>query len=461
MATDIVSGLFGVTPESYQQQQDLLAQQNAMRYAEMTPTQQGQYGMFLGGQRLGGAIGQALGAQDPQLKLIASRQALSKQIDFNDPTSVIRGAQVAANSGDAQLASILATRAQEMQKAIAERQKQQAETTKLGFENLSSQAKVNQLMTQFGMDESQATAVASNPDVLKAYLTPKTERGFELLKTAQYTPESVSNWVAGTGQLKKIDKFTKPTSDFAAKAVELGFGQKENYGEYDPDEIKKINQSLFNDEIAKKQAGAIAIKIPLGEVLDKVYLSKEREEAAKNFALAGDAYKSAIPMISKLDQAESAVSNAYTGAGSNAKLALSKGLSAFGVKISDRASDSEFVDAMSSQVVQQIAKNFPGSQSNKELDQLLKSKFNLSQELPTILRLLRQTRDEMVAGAKTYEQMAVLSDAERGKFNPNLAQGKNYQDIQKYRSYEQKYRAGTITAEERQDAARIKTNLGL
>lgn len=119
MATDIVSGLFGVTPESYQQQQDLLAQQNAMRYAEMTPTQQAQYGMFLGGQRLGGAIGQALGAQDPQLQIISRRQALMKQIDPSDPQSILAGAQMASQIGDTQFAAGLADYARKASSEIA------------------------------------------------------------------------------------------------------------------------------------------------------------------------------------------------------------------------------------------------------------------------------------------------------------------------------------------------------
>jgi DNA gyrase/topoisomerase IV subunit A len=166
-------------------------------------------------------------------------------------------------------------------------------------------------------------------------------------------------------------------------------------------------------------------------------------------------------MIKKLTDVENTVSNAFTGAGQNYKLALSKGLSSLGVKISDRATDTEIADAISAQVVQQIAKVFPGSQSNKELEQLLKSKFNLQQELPTILRLVGSIKDEMLAQTKTYEQMANLPDNERTNFNAKLAQGKNYQKIQQYRNYENKYRSGNITLEERQAADKLKQELGL
>jgi len=253
----------------------------------------------------------------------------------------------------------------------------------------------------------------------------------------------------------------KPQQDFIAKAVELGFGEKSKYGDYSPQQVSAVNQALFNENIAGKRASAMAVQIPLGDVLQKVFQSKEKEDAAKAFGQAGDAYTMTIPMIKKLETVENTVGNAFTGAGQTAKLALSKGLSALGVKISDRATDTEIADAVSAQVVQQIAKVFPGSQSNKELEQLLKSKFNLQQELPTILRLVGNIKDEMLAQTKTYEQMANLPDAERTNFNAKLAQGKNYQKIQQYREYEKKYRSGKITLEERQAADKIKQELGL
>ena len=187
----------------------------------------------------------------------------------------------------------------------------------------------------------------------------------------------------------------------------------------------------------------MAIKIPLGDVLDKVYLSEDRKESAKNWGLAGEAYKLTVPMIDKLNKVESTIGNAFTGAGADAKLSIAKGLSAVGVKISDKATDTEIANAISAQIVQQIAKVFPGSQSNKELEQLVKSKFNVQQELPTILRLIRQARDEMLSQKITYEQGAKLPDSERTKFNANLAQGQNYMKIQQYRDIMEKISKNT------------------
>ena len=463
---DVLS-LFGLTPEGLTQQRYQQDLKQGYELAQLDPGAAARATLQLGVGQLGRGIAGMMGVEDPQMKLISARQQIIQQLDLTNPASLARGVDIFTQTGDIQAAQALATQlqtvskqAQDILKSQAETKKLSAETTKLGSENLIKQSQVQQLMSQFGMEETQATAIASNTDLLKQYLTPKTQQGFELVKTGKFTPESVGKWTKGEGELEVIEKMVKPTQDFIAKAVELKFGEKSKYGEYTPDQVAKVNQALFNDTIAGKKAGAMAVQIPLGDVLQKVFQSEEKKDSAKAFAQAGDAYTMTIPMIKKLETVENTVGNAFTGAGQNAKLALSKGLSALGVKISDRATDTEIADAVSAQVVQQIAKVFPGSQSNKELEQLLKSKFNLQQELPTILRLVSNIKDEMYAQTKTYEQMANLPDNERMNFNAKLAQGKNYQKIQQYRDYETKYRNGTITPEERQAASKLKQDIG-
>ena len=466
--SNIVAGLFGMNPQMYAEQQRRSALQEGIDFASLSPGAAGAAMTYAGAKGLGGAIAGAMGVQDPQLQMISQRQQIIQQLDLTNPASLARGVDLFTRTGDIQAAQALAMQAQtiskqsqDILKSQAETKKLGAETTKLSFENLSKQGQVQQLMSQFGMEETQATAIASNADLLKQYLTPKTQQAFELVKTGKFTPESVDKWSKGEGSLEPIEKMVKPTQDFIAKAVELKFGEKSKYGDYTPEQVGLVNQALFNEGISAKKAGAMAVQIPLGDVLQKVFQSREKEDAAKAFSQAGEAYTITVPLLKKLTDVESTVSNAFTGAGQNYKLALSKGLSSLGVKVSDRATDTEFADAISAQVVQQIAKVFPGSQSNKELDQLLKSKFNLQQELPTILRLVGQIKDEMLSQTKTYEQMANLPDNERTNFNAKLAQGKNYQKIQQYRDYEKKYLNKTITPEERTEAAKLKQELSL
>ena len=100
MATDIVQSLFGVTPDMYQQQQARQADARALQFAQLTPMQQAQYGIGRGAYGLAGAIGGALGAQDPELQMISQRNAIAKQIDPTDPESMRQGIQALVRSGD-------------------------------------------------------------------------------------------------------------------------------------------------------------------------------------------------------------------------------------------------------------------------------------------------------------------------------------------------------------------------
>lgn len=105
---NIVGSLFGVTPELYQQQRDLAEQKQAMAFAQQDPQTQINYGAYRTGQQLGGAFAGLMGVEDPQMRLISQRNALAKQIDMNDPESIMRGAQMAAQSGDTVAAGQLA-----------------------------------------------------------------------------------------------------------------------------------------------------------------------------------------------------------------------------------------------------------------------------------------------------------------------------------------------------------------
>jgi hypothetical protein len=107
MATDIVQSLFGVTPQGYQQQQADMAGQQAMQYARLDPFQQANYAIGRGAYGLAGALGGALGGQDPELQKISQRQALLGMIDPTNPDSYAQAIQAALQSGDNEAAYAL------------------------------------------------------------------------------------------------------------------------------------------------------------------------------------------------------------------------------------------------------------------------------------------------------------------------------------------------------------------
>lgn len=105
---EIVQSLFGVTPDMYRQQQSAEADRRALAMAQLTPFQRAEFNIARGAYGLGGALAGALGAEDPQLKLISTRQAVAQQVNFSDPSSIQAGIQQLQQAGDAQGAMMLA-----------------------------------------------------------------------------------------------------------------------------------------------------------------------------------------------------------------------------------------------------------------------------------------------------------------------------------------------------------------
>ena len=106
MATNIL-GLF-TSPEQYQANQMAQFRQQSANEVQLDPFQQAAIGMRQAGYQLGGGIGGALGGQDPQLQIIARRQALAGQLDPNNPQSYMQVARMAADVGDQEFAITVA-----------------------------------------------------------------------------------------------------------------------------------------------------------------------------------------------------------------------------------------------------------------------------------------------------------------------------------------------------------------
>jgi hypothetical protein len=123
MATDIVQSLFGVTPEMYQQRQATAADERALAIAQLNPMQRAEFNIGRGAYQLAGA----LGGPDPQLQMISARNALAKQIDFNDPASIQAGVQSLTQAGDTQGAMMLADTARKALESGALVQQRKAE----------------------------------------------------------------------------------------------------------------------------------------------------------------------------------------------------------------------------------------------------------------------------------------------------------------------------------------------
>jgi len=97
---EIVQSLFGVTPQAYQQAQQDRMDAQALQYARLDPFQQANYAIGRGASGLAGAIGGALGGQDPELQRITMAQQIAGQIDYNSDDSMKQGILALNNAGD-------------------------------------------------------------------------------------------------------------------------------------------------------------------------------------------------------------------------------------------------------------------------------------------------------------------------------------------------------------------------
>jgi hypothetical protein len=103
----------------YGEQQRVGALQEGITLAQLDPASRGAALTYGGARGLGTAIGGAMGIEDPQLKLISTRNTIAQQIDQSDPESILKGAQMLAQAGDQQGAMALAQYARQAQSEMA------------------------------------------------------------------------------------------------------------------------------------------------------------------------------------------------------------------------------------------------------------------------------------------------------------------------------------------------------
>jgi len=184
---DIVQSLFGVTPQAYQQAQQARMDAQALQYAKLDPFQQANYAIGRGASGLAGAIGGALGGQDPELQRITMRQQIAGQINPNDPASIERGIAALAPT-DPQGAFMLQSEYRKMQESGAlVGQRKAAETASLAQADkinlgVTQEAKLRDELAKLpeGATEGQIRGVLvkyGDPDKVLAALTGAATRG--------------------------------------------------------------------------------------------------------------------------------------------------------------------------------------------------------------------------------------------------------------------------------------------
>jgi hypothetical protein len=186
MATSEILGLFQ-SPEQYQANQLAQFRQRAANEVQLNPFQQAAIGMRQAGYQLGGGIGGALGGEDPQLKMISQRQALSNQLDPSDPASYMKVAQVAAQIGDQQFAIAIANAGREAAVKVAQANKERQMSVAPDIQKAQQAASIAQAIEKY-KEMPQTPEIQRTINTLQLqldFLAPKAEKVPDALQVAK------------------------------------------------------------------------------------------------------------------------------------------------------------------------------------------------------------------------------------------------------------------------------------
>ena len=188
MAENIVAGLFGLTPQMYQNQQYQQDLNRGISMAQLSPGAAAQAGLQASVGQLGRGIAGAMGIEDPQLKMISARNTIAQQIDQSNPESILKGAQMLAQMGDQQGAMALAQYARQAQSEMALMQQRQS----------ASQASLASASRERQQAVPKEIVIANE----KARITDQIDQ----LRMQEPTPENTRASRILTTQLAELDK---------------------------------------------------------------------------------------------------------------------------------------------------------------------------------------------------------------------------------------------------------------
>ena len=177
MASQVL-GLF-TSPQQYQQQQQDLARQRTMEFARLNPFEQATAAIGQGSYNLAGAIGGALGGQDPQLQKIAIRQQLSSQLNPADIESYKTTAEAAKNAGDYEFAMAIADAGRQAAIQVAQANKERQMSVAPDIQKAQQAASISQALDMY-------KAMPETPEIKNAIKTLELQLGF---RTPKEKPE--------------------------------------------------------------------------------------------------------------------------------------------------------------------------------------------------------------------------------------------------------------------------------
>ena len=387
--TNIVAGLFGLTPQMYGEQQRQSALAEGIRLAKLTPGEAGAAMTYAGARGLGGAIAGALGVQDPALIRMTQRNQLLQEMDISNPESLIEVAKKAASTGDSEFAMALIDKARKGQSEMAQtkqrlaaalaseatagRERQQAVNPNIQISDQVANLKI-------GIERLQATPESpERNETLNALtirltelqrLTDKEKQPEFLLKEARLqelkaslrvlknqpepNKEAVQRLEDSIQAIEGVSKEAAVGTDREAVSKELFF---KNYSSLTQDEVVKVNALVAQRKKEEIKAGVTPAQQQQKQVSkNKTDLAGEVETAAYNSA----------DRVTLARNLKSLLPTAFTGVDSNLKLQASRVAEVFGINIQG-VPDSQIIDTILGEMTIGAASKLKGGLSDKDV----------------------------------------------------------------------------------------------
>ena len=270
MAENIVAGLFGMTPQMYQNQQYGQDLNRGIALAQLSPGAAAQAGLQASVGQLGRGIAGAMGIEDPQLKMISARQQIFGQIDQSDPESMLQGIKMLGQMGDQQGAMALAEYYRKAQSEMAQTQQRRAAA-------LASAASAARERQQAIPNDIQiATEIATLEDTLSQIeglpADPERTRAKNLLTTR-------------LAELRRLTNKEKPEAKIsygaeADRASKARFGK--NFSELTQAESKIIDDLLEERGVKKAKESASKLVLPGQPVEPKDWMAFDQNVLSKD-----------------------------------------------------------------------------------------------------------------------------------------------------------------------------------
>jgi len=329
-----------------------------------------------------------------------------------------------------------------------------------GDEQLNRASRVRELAAQFDMaNPGQVMAFAKEvapfaPEVAQAAVKRANEMTTSILQQRKIIAETDV----------KLREKTLPTSNLGKLVTERDALIASGLPANDP-------RVIAYDNAIKAEGTERGTKVALDlGGFAQLFAKKEAEAGGKNVAdqitKAQDALAANSKVSRDIAEVERILPNAFTGQFANFSKTASKTLSGLGIPVSEKASNTETLNALFTNFVLPAVRQLPGSLAAKELDFLRQSKPEALQEPATIKRLVTLLKDDIAANralvkrADDYRKADKLGSLQ--DFNIALQQDSIYQDLTKYRQLESRVRSGQkISKEEADFAKKIEKDLGL